>query len=119
MRPEAIALECEEHSLTYGELNARANRLARRRELGVEAGARVAIRLERSIELVVAQLAALKCRAAYVPIDPSFPDERQVFMADDCAARVVITTGRATLPEAVADLRFDVDELSEIEGATG
>jgi amino acid adenylation domain-containing protein len=117
--PEAVALVHEEQKLTYRELNEQANRLAHRlRELGVEPEARVAIILGRSAGLVVAQLAVLKCGAAYVPIDPSFPAERQVFMTTDCAARAVITTLNATLPEAGATLRVEIDDLSQFGAAT-
>src|SRR5262249_29346498 len=82
--PDAVAVVYEEHSLTYGELNGRANRLAHHlREMGIGPGMRVAILLERSVELVIAELAILKSGGAYVPIDPTFPDKRQVFMAND------------------------------------
>ncbi|HKQ72654.1 MAG TPA: amino acid adenylation domain-containing protein, partial [Blastocatellia bacterium] len=112
-RPDAVALTHGEESLSYAELNARANRFARRlRDLGVEPETYVAILLERSIDLVVAQLATLKLGAAYAPIDPTFPRERQVFMAFNCAARVVITTRSATLPEDLSRLRVDIDDLS-------
>src|SRR5262249_49209509 len=122
--PEAIALVHEEQSLSYGELNARANRLAAYlRELGVRPQARVAVLLERALGLVVAELATLKCGAAYVPIDPSFPDERQVLMVVDCGAEVVITIGSARLPEAPAEAlivsRVNIDEIGWIEAADG
>jgi amino acid adenylation domain-containing protein len=117
--PEAVALVHGEQELTYRNLNEQANRLAHRlRELGVEPEARVAIILERSAHLVVAQLAVLKCGAAYVPIAPSFPAERQVFITTDCAARAVITTRNATLPEAGARLRVEIDDLSQFNTAT-
>ena len=92
--PDAVALIHEDRRLSYGELNARADRLAHHlRELGVGPGARVAILLERSIELVVAELAVLKRGAAYVPIDPAFPTERQVFMAGDCRREPLLRPG--------------------------
>jgi amino acid adenylation domain-containing protein len=118
--PEAIALEHKGQSLTYGELNARANRLAHHlRRLGVEPESRVVILLERSIELVVAELAILKCGAAYVPIDPTFPEERQAWVAADSAARVVITIKSAMLPEALNASRVDIDDLSQVEAVAG
>ena len=79
--PDAVALVDEEQSLTYGELNARANRLAHYlRELGVRPDARVAICMERSVEMVVALLATLKAGGAYVPLDPGYPLERLAYM---------------------------------------
>jgi non-ribosomal peptide synthetase component F len=76
--PESIALVYEDRSWTYGELNARSNQLAQRlRELGVGPDARVAICMERSLEMVVALLGALKAGGAYVPLDPSYPPARR------------------------------------------
>jgi amino acid adenylation domain-containing protein len=118
--PTAIALVHGDRSLTYGELNAQANRLARRLlNLGLKPEDRIAIRLERSIELVVAQLAALKCGAVYVPIDPAFPAERQIFMTSDCAAQAVITTRMATIPGPLAAMRVDIDDPDRFEAPSG
>ena len=82
--PEAVAVESETGSLTYAELNAQANRLARHlRRLGVEPDTPVAISAERSPELVVGLLAILKAGGAYVPLDPSYPEERLAWMLAD------------------------------------
>jgi amino acid adenylation domain-containing protein len=90
--PHAVALVYEEQSLTYGELNARANRLARHlRKLGVGPEERVAICLERSLEMVVALLATLKAGAAYVPLDPAYPSTRLAYMLEDSAPVVLLT----------------------------
>jgi amino acid adenylation domain-containing protein len=98
--PEAVALVYEDRSLTYGALNARANRLAHHlRTLGVGPEARVAIRLERSLELVVAMLATLKAGGAYVPLDQNAPAPRQAFMLEDCRAEIALTSKD---PEAAA-----------------
>ena len=111
-RPDAIALIHEDRSLTYGQLNARADRLAHHlRGLGVVPDTRVAILLERSIDLVTAQLATLKCGAAYVPIDPTFPHQRQVFMAIDCEARVIVTIKSVVIPDQLSAPRVDLDDL--------
>ena len=78
--------------LSYGELNARANQLAHYlRELGVEPDARVAICVERSLEMIVALLAMLKAGGAYVPLDPAYPPERLRFMLEDSAPVVLLT----------------------------
>src|SRR6185503_13444351 len=95
--PQATAVIDDERSLTYAELNAAANRLAHAlRARGVEPGDRVAVVLPRSIDLVIAEIAVLKCGAAYVPIDPTFPADRIAFMVADCEARVVLDAIDAT-----------------------
>ncbi|NUT84772.1 AMP-binding protein, partial [Pseudomonas brassicacearum] len=109
-RPQAVAAVHNAQSLTYAELNHRANGLARHLvDLGVQPGDRVAIALERSIELLVSQLAILKCAAAYVPLDVSAPLERQQFMVQDSGAQVVLTSSMALAPEA--SQRLDLDTL--------
>ncbi|WP_042293187.1 AMP-binding protein, partial [Paraburkholderia mimosarum] len=101
--PEAIALVHECQQLKYAELNEKANRLANRLIMsGVAPGDYVATLLERSIDLIVAQLAILKAGAAYVPLDPQGPAERQAWILDDCSARLLITdVPEAPLPVAV------------------
>ncbi len=90
--PDAVALVYEEHILSYTELNARANRLARQLiKRGVQLDDRIVVLLERSIELVVAQLAILKAGAVYVPIDPRVPDERKNWLISDCSAKLLLT----------------------------
>jgi amino acid adenylation domain-containing protein len=90
-RPDAVALTCEGESLTYGALNARANRLARHlRALGVGAESRVGLCAERSLELIVGVLAILKAGGAYVPLDPAYPAERLAYMAGDSGIRVLL-----------------------------
>ncbi|KOG24262.1 hypothetical protein ADK35_10755, partial [Streptomyces viridochromogenes] len=88
---DAVALEHGETELSYGELNARANRLARHltgHAVGPEDV--VAVRLERSPELVVVLLAVLKTGAAYLPVDPEYPAERIAYMLDDARPALVI-----------------------------
>ncbi len=92
LSPEAPAVRCAERELSYRQLNERANQLARRlRELGVSANVPVALCLERSLEMIVAILAALKAGGAYVPMDPAAPKERLAFMLSDTEAPVIIT----------------------------
>ncbi|KAG0350475.1 hypothetical protein BGZ54_003790, partial [Gamsiella multidivaricata] len=100
--PGAIALVHKDGSLSYCELNVRANRLARRLiDLGVGPGSFVATVLSRSFDLVTAQLAILKAGAAYVPIDPKAPVERQVYIASDSAACLLIAHEDSDIPAAL------------------
>ncbi|MFZ1005943.1 MAG: amino acid adenylation domain-containing protein, partial [Candidatus Sulfotelmatobacter sp.] len=90
--PKATAVAFEEEELSYGELNARANRLAHYlRELGVKPDARVAICVERGFEMIVGLLAVLKAGGGYVPLDPAYPDERLKYMLEDSAPVVLLT----------------------------
>ncbi|WP_283137196.1 non-ribosomal peptide synthetase [Rhizohabitans arisaemae] len=101
--PRAIAVEFEDGRLSYGELNARANRLAHRlRDLGVGSESRVAICAERSLDLVIGLLGILKSGGAYVPLDPEYPRDRLAFMLADAAAAVLVTEKALleTLPTA-------------------
>jgi len=90
--PDAIALVYESERLTYGELNARANQLARHlQSLNVGPEVVVGVCLERSVEMVVALLGILKAGAAYLPLDPAYPAERLAFMLEDAAVPVLLT----------------------------
>jgi amino acid adenylation domain-containing protein len=94
--PDAIAVVHDDAQVTYGELNARANRLAHYlRSLGVGPESRVALRMERSVGLVVAELAVLKAGAAYVPLDEHAPRERVSYVVRDSEAAVVLYDGGA------------------------
>jgi amino acid adenylation domain-containing protein/FkbM family methyltransferase len=98
--PYATAVVSEDVTLSYAELNRQANQLAHHLlELGVTAGERVATILERSVDLVIAELAILKCGAAYVPIDPRFPAERKALLISDSNVRVVIAPDKAQLAD--------------------
>ncbi len=90
--PDAIALSCADGTLTYAELNARANRLARHlRRLGVGPEVLVGLCAGRSSGMVVGLLAVLKAGGAYVPLDPSYPAERLAFMLGDACPAVLLT----------------------------
>ncbi|MFJ8630152.1 non-ribosomal peptide synthase/polyketide synthase [Streptomyces sp. NPDC093568] len=102
--PAAVAVVSDEVRLTYGELNARANRLAHRLlRLGVGRESRVAVFQERSADLVVSTLAVLKAGGVYVPIDPQQPASRSEFILRDTGA-VALLTDRDP-----GDLPFAVD----------
>ncbi|HSU14717.1 non-ribosomal peptide synthase/polyketide synthase [Longimicrobium sp.] len=93
-RPDAVALRTDAGTVTYGELNARANRLARRLiALGVAPESRVGVAMERSPELIAALLAILKAGGAYVPLDPGYPRARLEMMRRDAGVSVVIAAG--------------------------
>ncbi|MBD2816465.1 AMP-binding protein, partial [Xenorhabdus sp. Flor] len=90
--PDAIAVLFEEQTISYGELNIRANRLAHCLiTLGVRPDDRVAICVERSPDMVVGLLAILKAGGAYVPLDPGYPAERLAYMFEDAAPVVLLT----------------------------
>ncbi|QDQ29197.1 amino acid adenylation domain-containing protein [Chitinimonas arctica] len=123
MRPEAIALVWGEQQLSYGELNHRANQLAHHlRSLGVGPEVRVALCLERGMEMVVAILAVLKAGGAYVPLDPAYASERlRATLADSQPALVLLDqAGRAALGELdghlVLDLQADAARWSGLSG---
>ncbi|HEX9938383.1 MAG TPA: amino acid adenylation domain-containing protein, partial [Longimicrobium sp.] len=106
--PEAVALVFEDAALTYGELNRDANRLAHHlRTLGVGPDARVAICVQRGLEMVVAMLGVLKAGGAYVPLDPAYPEDRLRFMLADSAPAVLLT-------QASLAARFSGSELPAV-----
>ncbi|MES1245585.1 MAG: amino acid adenylation domain-containing protein, partial [Acidobacteriota bacterium] len=94
-RPQDPALVCEEIRWTYGELEARANRLAwHLQALGVGPESRVGLCLERSAEAILALLAVLKAGGAYVPLDPAYPPERLAGLVRDAGVAAVVTLER-------------------------
>ena len=95
--PDQTALSAQGRSLSYRELDAAATALARRLVArGVRPGDIVGICLEREVELVVSVLAVLKTGAAYLPLDPAYPHDRILYMIEDSAAAIVITTPAIT-----------------------
>ena len=116
--PDAVAVVYEDDSLTYAQLNAKANQLAHHlRANGVEPGERVAIIARRGPGSVISELATLKSGAAYVPIDPEFPTDRQAFMTEDSEAVVVITEGGVANP--VSQGGKDVAVWIDLDGDAG
>ena len=90
--PEATAVIGESESLTYAELNRRANSLARHlRSLGVGPEVPAGVCRERSPELIVSLLAVLKAGGAYIPLDPAYPTQRLTFILEDSGAGVLLT----------------------------
>jgi len=111
--PDAVAVVFGEERLTYGELDARSNRLARYlRRLGVGPDVPVGVCAERSVELVVALLGILKAGGAYVPLDSEYPAERLAFMLEDSGVKVLLTQERlaeALPPHQTRVIRLEGD----------
>jgi amino acid adenylation domain-containing protein/non-ribosomal peptide synthase protein (TIGR01720 family) len=104
-RPHAMAVVCEGVSLSYGDLNLRANRLARHlRGLGVRPEVLVGLCVERSLDMVVGILAIVKAGGAYLPLDPGSPKERLAFLISDAGAAVLLTQEKLlpALPKTAA-----------------
>jgi len=124
--PHAVAVRCGIATLTYGELNHRANQLAHHlRTVGVGPDVLVGLAVERSIEVLVSMLAILKAGGAYLPLDPAYPRERLAHMLVDAQAPVVIThtPARAILqpwlnesPVHVVDLDAAADQIARQPG---
>jgi amino acid adenylation domain-containing protein len=114
-RPDAMALVWGEESLTYRELDARANQLANHLvRLGVGPDARVGVLLERSAELIVSILAVLKAGGCYVPLDPSYPAERLRLMLSDSSVRVLLSRG-----DLAGEMEADGLSVVHLDGAAG
>jgi len=110
--PTATALVFEGERLGYAELNRRANRLAQGlRTRGVRRGALVGIWLDRSVAMVVAMLGVLKAGAAYVPLDPAFPQDRIDYMMADASLAAVVTQDRL-----VAEAQGPLAPLLRVDG---
>jgi amino acid adenylation domain-containing protein len=110
--PEALALIHGQQSMSYGELNAQANRLAHRlRARGVGPGVKVGIALPRTADLPVGLLAILKAGGTYIPLDPAYPAERVAYMLQDSGAALLLTRQHllAQLPAHAAVQLLDED----------
>ena len=103
--PDAIAVTFQNETMTYAELDARANQLAHRlAQLGVSCESRVALCVDRSLELPVALLGIMKAGAAYVPLDPALPRERLSYMISESGAGIVLT-------ESTLSAKFPTDNV--------
>ncbi|MFL5540204.1 MAG: non-ribosomal peptide synthetase, partial [Longimicrobiaceae bacterium] len=110
--PGAVALTSGEESVTFAELDARANRIAHRLvKLGARPDTPVGLFIDRSIDAVAAMLGILKAGAAYLPLIPAYPDERIAFIREDAGARIVVTTAalRGRLPAEATILCLQCD----------
>ena len=124
VNPEKVALSSGESALSYGELETLSRALAiRLRELGVNHGDNVAVCMERSPELPASLLGVLRSDAAYVPMDPEYPDDRLAYILSQSESKVLITVSSlkerfSDIPEGFPVLYLDrmQDELLEEEG---
>ncbi|WDG77011.1 amino acid adenylation domain-containing protein [Pseudomonas chlororaphis] len=119
-QPDAPALRFKAISLSYAELNRRANRLAHRlMQAGVGPDVLVGLAVERSIEMVVGLLAVLKAGGAYVPLDPEYPRERLAYMLDDSGVKLLLTQAhlleQLPIPQGLQSLVLEQGE-SWLEG---
>tara|TARA_R110002049_G_scaffold23781_7_gene84820 strand:+ start:28670 stop:33247 length:4578 start_codon:yes stop_codon:yes gene_type:complete len=118
--PDATALVFEGETLSYGALNARANRLAHvLRDMGVRPGTPVAICTARGLDLLVGTLGILKAGGAYVPLDPGYPADRLAHYLTDSAAPIVVTQSAlsASLPTHSAQV-MEIDRDPRLDGAS-
>ena len=116
--PEATALVFRSQTLSYRELDERADRVAGQlRALGVGPDSMVGVFMDRSVEMMVALLAILKAGGAYVPMDPNYPPARITMMLEDSHADIVLTHDRLrdSVPTGVAHV-FTIDELGHAPG---
>jgi amino acid adenylation domain-containing protein len=113
LTPDAVAVVCDEQQLSYVELNRRSNQLAHYlHSLGVTADQLVALRTERSVEMVIGILGILKAGGAYLPLDPAYPKDRVAFMLEDSNVAVVVTqTSLAADLDGLTVTRVIIDEL--------
>ncbi|MEJ5866045.1 amino acid adenylation domain-containing protein [Pseudomonas farsensis] len=112
--PDAIALVCGTRQLSFAALDCQANRLAHALiARGVGPESKVAVLLERGIELPLALLAVLKAGAAYVPLDPEYPRQRLEYLLDDCAMGLLLTQTSlvSAVPPGFAEQMLVLDEL--------
>jgi amino acid adenylation domain-containing protein len=108
LAPGRVALRFGTEDIAYGELDRRANQMAHYLgHQGVQPGHRVGIAVERSPGLVVALLALMKCGAAYVPLDPTYPAERLEFMLADAGAKLLLASAPAALATTACVLSID------------
>ena len=111
--PHAIAVVFEQDRITYAQLQERANKLAAflRRE-GLQPGQYVPLMMSRSLQMLVSQIAVMKCGGTYVPIDPNLPAERQAYIVRDCQPSHILSDGPHRVEVGASDARW-IDCVAE------
>ncbi len=119
--PEAIAVQFQDSTLTYRELDARSNALARTLiEAGAKPGDVIAVMLSRSADGLVALLGILKSGAAFLPLDEAYPEDRLRFMLEDCGTTLLVTDrARATLPVVQGARAVFIDDFRAVSAQDG
>lgn len=113
--PDNIALECREKKLSYRQLNNYTNQLSYGLlQKGIERNSLIAVYMQRSIEMVIAILGILKAGAAYLPIDPEYPEERISFMLHDSKCKMILKTSNLILTSE--HVCINVDDFIFVEG---
>ncbi|MDJ0836038.1 MAG: non-ribosomal peptide synthase/polyketide synthase [Acidobacteriota bacterium] len=111
---DGTALVFGDRNITYSELNSRADRLTGHLlTLGVRPETRVALLMERRVEMIVSMLAVLKAGGAYVPLDPAYPQDRREHMIQDAAAPILLTTRNVPHADTVATV-VNVEDLRDL-----
>lgn len=113
--PDAVAVSNQTNFLTYHQLNNRANHLSQKLlSLGINPGDRIGIHLDRSVNLLTAIVAILKCGAAYVPLDPAYPEQRLKFFVEDSGLKLILSHRNREVPGtnnlAIEDFLEHVDD---------
>ncbi|MCK9394729.1 MAG: amino acid adenylation domain-containing protein [Methylobacter sp.] len=125
--PDAIAVVFENQSLSYDDLNRSANQVAHHLlALGIRPDSRVAICMERSLDMIVGLLGILKAGGAYVPLDPNYPVERLAYMVGDCAPVALVTQvalqdrfPTENMTKVVLDMEGDAGNSAIAQQSTG
>ncbi|RXT13597.1 non-ribosomal peptide synthetase [Ammoniphilus sp. CFH 90114] len=117
--PDRIAVVFENKQLTYRELNEKANQLAHTlRQKGIQAGDRIGILVERSMEMIICTLGVIKAGAVYVPLDPAYPPERIQYMLSDCGVSMLLIHRGLADPVSFAGSIFDLDKEDWLQAVT-
>ncbi|MCR6651363.1 MAG: AMP-binding protein [Cellvibrionaceae bacterium] len=117
-RPDATAVLFQDHILTYADLNIRSNQLAHHLiRLGVKPEAKIAIVLERSFDMIIGLLGILKAGAAYVPIDPGYPQERIAHILADSGVELLLTRRDLShsLPDVIIENEIKENGIAKLE----
>ena len=117
--PNQIALQYEQQSMTYAELNHHVNRLAQylRHTYHVQPNDIIALLAERSIEMVIGMLGILKAGAGYLPIDPDYPEDRTTFIIEDAQPKAIVTY-QATIQSDIPQIELDTFDWNGDEAET-